>query len=104
MDASALGGGDDLLKWATDAGVEFIYNAEVSAVGTDTVDFKVNGESKTIPAVNVLIAAGMRPLTDYAHTFQNAAPNTEVYIVGDCRSVGDIRTATRSAFEVCRGL
>jgi thioredoxin reductase len=104
MDASALGGGDDLLKWAADACVEFIYNTEVTRVGSDTVDFKVNGESKTIPAVNVLLAAGMRPLTDYAHTFQNAAPNTEVYIVGDCKTVGDIRTATRGAFEVCRGI
>ncbi|MDR3210039.1 MAG: FAD-dependent oxidoreductase, partial [Oscillospiraceae bacterium] len=104
-DMSPLGGGDDILKMCADAGVVINYNARLAAIDGDTATFAGTGENAaavTLKNVRVLLAAGMTPLTALAQTFRAAAPNTEVYLAGDCREVGDIRDATRGAFEICR--
>jgi NADPH-dependent 2,4-dienoyl-CoA reductase/sulfur reductase-like enzyme len=103
-DCGALGGGDKILEWCDEYGVDIKYNAALTGVGGDTVEYASNGVSETIPAHTVLLAAGMKPLTDEAREFYASAPNTDVYIIGDCREVGDVRDATRAAFELCREL
>ncbi|MDR2615591.1 MAG: FAD-dependent oxidoreductase, partial [Oscillospiraceae bacterium] len=101
-DVSPLGGGDDLLKWLDELGIPIIYNARLVEVRGGEILYEKDGETKTLPADAVALAAGMVPLTDEARFFRSAAPNTEVYLVGDCKEVGDIRDATRGAFDVCR--
>jgi hypothetical protein len=90
-DMSPLGGGRDLLDRCEELGVDMIFN-----VGDAEARI-----AEIAPEV-VLLACGMTPLTQQARAFQNAAPNTEVFLIGDCKAVGDIRDATRSAFEICR--
>jgi len=102
MDVSALGGGDDLLKWAEDAGVNFIYNASVEKITSSTVEYIIDSQRVTLDSQVTLLAAGMKPLSELAKSFENTAK--EVFVVGDCATVGDIRTATRSAFEICRSI
>jgi NADPH-dependent 2,4-dienoyl-CoA reductase/sulfur reductase-like enzyme len=101
-DMSGLGGGDKILEWCDEYGVDIKYNAKLSKINAATVEFSVNGEKFELPADTVLLAAGMTPQLDAARAFRSAAPNTEFYIVGDCRDAGDIRDATRSAFDICR--
>jgi 2,4-dienoyl-CoA reductase-like NADH-dependent reductase (Old Yellow Enzyme family)/thioredoxin reductase len=101
-DMSGLGGGDKILEWCDEYGVDIKYNAKLTKINAATVDYEVGGEKFEIPADSVLLAAGLVPLIDTARAFRAAAPNTEVYFAGDCREVGDIRDATRSAFNICR--
>jgi thioredoxin reductase len=105
-DMSPLGGGDDILKMCEDAGVGVNYNARLASISGDSATFAVldRDAAVTLSGVKVLLAAGMKPLYGAAQAFRAAAPSTEVYLVGDCREVGDIRDATRSAFEICRQL
>ncbi|MDR0915638.1 MAG: FAD-dependent oxidoreductase [Oscillospiraceae bacterium] len=102
MDMSGLGGGDKILGWLDEYGVTVNYNAKLTQIGADTATYTVDGTEFTIPADYVLLAAGMSTQIDAARKFLTAAPNTNVFFVGDCREVGEIREATRSAFEICR--
>jgi NADPH-dependent 2,4-dienoyl-CoA reductase/sulfur reductase-like enzyme len=103
-DMSPLGGGDDLLGWLRELNIPVIYNAKLTEVRPGEVVYAdtVSGGTVTLAADRVLLAAGMVPLTDEAQSFRSAAPNTEVYLVGDCFSTGDIRDATRTAFDIAR--
>ncbi|MDR0446366.1 MAG: NAD(P)/FAD-dependent oxidoreductase [Oscillospiraceae bacterium] len=104
MDLSALGGGDDLLKKCNELGVEIICDARALGYNNGELRYSKNGAENAISNCELLLATGMNPLTSYARSFQNAAPNTEVFIVGDCLKVGDIRTSTRGAFDLTRGI
>jgi 2,4-dienoyl-CoA reductase-like NADH-dependent reductase (Old Yellow Enzyme family)/thioredoxin reductase len=102
MDMSGLGGGDKILGWLDEYKVIVNYNAKVTQIDETTVKFTVNGEETAAFADYVLLAAGMSPQIEAARAFRAAAPNTEVFFVGDCGEVGDVRDATRSAFDICR--
>ncbi|MDR0859335.1 MAG: FAD-dependent oxidoreductase [Oscillospiraceae bacterium] len=102
MDMSGLGGGDKILEWCEQYGVAINYNAKVAKIEEKTVTFTAENGALTIPADYVLLAAGMSPQLELARTFATAAPSTDVFYVGDCRETGDIRDATRAAFDLCR--
>ncbi|MDR0936198.1 MAG: FAD-dependent oxidoreductase [Oscillospiraceae bacterium] len=102
MDMSGLGGGDKILEWCEQYGVVINYNAKVTQIAEKTVTFAVDDAALTIPADYVLLAAGMKPQPDLARSFYAAAPATDVFFAGDCAEVGDIRDATRGAFDICR--
>jgi 2,4-dienoyl-CoA reductase-like NADH-dependent reductase (Old Yellow Enzyme family) len=103
-DVGGLAGGGEILKWCDTYGVDIKYTAKLTNVGDKTVEYILSGETLSLPFDAVLLAAGMTPLFDDAEAFRAAAPNTEVYLVGDCKEAGDIRDATRSAFDICREL
>jgi 2,4-dienoyl-CoA reductase-like NADH-dependent reductase (Old Yellow Enzyme family)/siroheme synthase (precorrin-2 oxidase/ferrochelatase) len=103
-DVGGLAGGGEILKWCGEYGVDIKYNARLLSVGDNTAKYALGGETLTLPFDAVLLAAGMTALFDEAEAFRASAPNTEVYLVGDCREPGDIRDATRSAFDACREL
>ncbi|MDR0906693.1 MAG: NAD(P)/FAD-dependent oxidoreductase [Oscillospiraceae bacterium] len=105
MDMSGLGGGDKILEWLDEYKVTVTYNARLKQVLENLVIYDDVAEGINDIAIQgnyVLLAAGMSPQLDVARTFRTAAPATEVFFVGDCTDVGDIRDATRSAFEICR--
>jgi 2,4-dienoyl-CoA reductase-like NADH-dependent reductase (Old Yellow Enzyme family)/thioredoxin reductase len=102
MDMSGLGGGDKILEWCEQYGVEINYNSKVVKIDEKTVTFTAGDAALTIPADYVLLAAGMTPQLEPARSFYAAAPSTDVFFAGDCTEVGDIRDATRSAFDICR--
>ena len=56
------------------------------------------GKLHNIPANTVLLALGMRSLTDTADALRHSAPETEVYIVGDAITPGNLGPAVKSAF------
>ncbi|MCR5484805.1 MAG: dihydrolipoyl dehydrogenase [Clostridiales bacterium] len=53
-----------LLKNYKKSGVDFKLSCKVTAVGTDSVTYEENGESRTVPASKVLVAIGRKPFTD----------------------------------------
>ncbi len=52
-----------------------------------------------LAADTVLLAVGMASRIDVADSLRRSAPETEVFVVGDAREVGNIATAVRSAFK-----
>ena len=61
-----------------------------------------DGSAKEIPADLVIVSAGMRPLTDAAEAFRDAAPYYRP--IGDCTAAKNVRIATQTAFDAVRGL
>lgn len=57
------------------------------------------GKVALYEADTVLLAMGMRPKTDTVEELRHCAPETNVYIVGDCQKVGTIGTAVNQAFQ-----
>ena len=57
-----------------------------------------DGTEHTIEAESVVIAVGVRPLSDVALQFYGAADR--FFMIGDCNGVGNIQKALRSAFSV----
>jgi len=45
-------------------GVEFILGAKVTSVGTDCVNYEMNGKQETVKADTVLVSIGRRPSTE----------------------------------------
>jgi NADPH-dependent 2,4-dienoyl-CoA reductase/sulfur reductase-like enzyme len=59
-----------------------------------------DGNVYDIAADNVLLAMGVKPLTALVEELRHAAPETECYIVGDCKKVGgNITAAVNPAFQ-----
>jgi NADPH-dependent 2,4-dienoyl-CoA reductase/sulfur reductase-like enzyme len=54
------------------------------------------GVKKSVKADDVVIYAGLKSRKEEALKFYNAAPR--VFIVGDCREVGNVRTCNRTAY------
>ena len=61
-----------------------------------------DGEVKSVPADTVILALGMRPLTDEALGFYS--DKYDFHIIGDCAEVGNIMTSMRSAYSVASQL
>lgn len=60
------------------------------------------GNEQMMPADTVLLAAGMRALSAEAERFRECAE--EFRRIGDCARVGNVNTATRSAFDAAMSL
>ena len=76
-------------------------NCKLEVVGDSTVTCRdtISGETLELPADTVLLAVGMAARRDVADSLRRSAPETEVFVVGDASSVGNIATAIRSAFK-----
>lgn len=78
------------------------FSYELKARCTGIVDAKtvlyINeaGEEKSVTADTVILATGMRSNAEEAISLYGQAQNT--FTIGDCRKIGSIQTALRSAF------
>ena len=78
--------------------VENIGDKSVTVVNADT------GEKHELAADTVLYCVGMKSLSSEAQAFRVSAPNTRVYLIGDCYEQGEIRGAVHSAFAIASNL
>ncbi len=80
-----------------------ILGARVTGITPEGVMYEDEaGVQHTVPADTVLLAVGMRPLRQQAETFRRCAENFRK--IGDCDKVGNVKTATRSAFDAAMTL
>lgn len=70
--------------------------AEITTAGAVVVGR--SGERVELPADTVVLALGMRPLSDHARSFQAVA--AETYAVGDCKAPRDVFAAVHEGFNV----
>lgn len=97
-----LGGEYDLREGIKNSSIRTLYGSKLAGVTADSVtvtDVKTGAET-TIPADNVLLAVGMKSRFKEGQTFRSSAPNTNVFLIGDCLDVNEIRGAVNSAFDI----
>jgi NADPH-dependent 2,4-dienoyl-CoA reductase/sulfur reductase-like enzyme len=90
-------------KWQTMDNFTPVTNATTTAIGTDSVTYTdTEGNSHTIPADSVVACGGLDPCQENALEF--AALTGYFRVIGDCRSVKDVRTAVKNAYTAVSGL
>ncbi|NLM20134.1 MAG: FAD-dependent oxidoreductase [Peptococcaceae bacterium] len=102
----------DLMEAAGPVGVEFqsilkdkgipvkYYNRLKEICDNKVIcDDLQTGQVVEYEADTVLLAMGMCPRTNKVEELRHCAPETNVYIVGDCYKVGTIGTAVNQAFQ-----
>ena len=99
--SGVLGGEYDLLEGLADEKIAKFFNNKLTRIkdGAVVVEDVLTGESSEIAADAVLLSVGMKPRFELAQSFRACTPNTAVYVVGDALKLGEIRGATRTAFE-----
>ncbi|NOZ63155.1 MAG: FAD-dependent oxidoreductase [Calditrichaeota bacterium] len=89
-----------LMKLAKMKNVTLYTNTLVKGFADDAAIISRNGEEKQLaPFDTVIIAAGMKPMTDLAEKLQSCC-NGEVYAIGDAHEVGDIKSAFTEGMEL----
>ncbi len=81
-------------------GVKIITNTkleEITASGVKTIDSKFRW--KDYEADTVVLALGMKPLKKDVSALRDLIPATEVRVIGDCRSVGNVYSAIHEGFD-----
>ena len=73
---------------------------EITADAASVVDGF--GEKVRLPADTVVLALGMKPLSEQARDFQGLAPET--YTIGDCMSARDVMAAVHGGFNATADL
>ena len=80
-----------------------LVNVTVTAVTDHSVTYVDQaGQSHTLQADDIVVAAGMKGQTERALAFYGSAP--EFYLLGDCKKPGTIQTTIRQAFAVASGI
>lgn len=84
--------------WENQQNLTCIVNACCTGIGDNKVTYTdVEGTEHDIKAGSVVIAAGMKPMSDQALKFADAADR--FFMIGDCSAAGNIQKAMRSAFS-----
>ncbi|MCL2401423.1 MAG: FAD-dependent oxidoreductase [Oscillospiraceae bacterium] len=89
----------EFTKIIEDENIPINYETKLLEVKDDKIICEVNGNVAEYPADTVLLAVGMRPLTDVVESLRRSAPETDVHIVGDCKEVATICEANNAAFQ-----
>ncbi|OOM79309.1 NADH oxidase [Clostridium puniceum] len=81
-------------------GVKVITNTkleEITDKGIKTINSKF--QWKEFEADTVALALGMRPRKDTIAALRHAIPETEVYVIGDGKQIGNVYTAVHAGFD-----
>lgn len=85
--------------WVRDFGVTEIHNAVTTDIAPGKVTYRdSDGAIHEILCDDIVAAGGMEPSSSAAEAFYGCAP--EFYAIGDCRSIGTMRTAIRDAYTL----
>lgn len=75
----------------------YITGATTTGISEGEVTYRdAAGNEKSLPADSVVLSAGLRPRQDEALQFYGSAGR--FFIIGDCRSVGNVQKCMRTAF------
>ena len=79
------------------------YGAAVTEILPDRVICRklATGETFSLPCDTVLLAVGMRERREEAETMRHCAPESGIYVIGDCMKAASISEAVNDAFRIC---
>jgi 2,4-dienoyl-CoA reductase-like NADH-dependent reductase (Old Yellow Enzyme family)/NADPH-dependent 2,4-dienoyl-CoA reductase/sulfur reductase-like enzyme len=70
---------------------------EITDKGIKTINSRF--QWKEYEADTVALALGMRPRKDKAAELRHLIPETEVYVIGDCKQIGNVYSAVHAGFD-----
>lgn len=83
--------------WKTLENFRYITNTHVETLEAGRIHFRdKEGTVQTLEADAIVLCGGMRPRNESAIAFSNVVKY--FHIVGDCKRIGNVRTATKSAY------
>ena len=99
---SAGSGASELTRLFEERQIPVYYGLELLEIGDSgiLVRNRKNGERENISCDTVLLALGMRPRLAQAEALRHCAPETDIFLVGDCRKAASIYEAVNEAFQV----
>ena len=100
--AIATGAGEFRRIFAEE-GIHVSYDTALVEIRPEGVQVKntISGEKQFIPCDSVLLATGMKARLETVDELRHCAPETDVYIVGDCLKAATISEAVNGAFQAC---
>jgi len=100
---SAGGGAAELRRLFAEYRIPVRYGMRLTEVGSGFVICRDtrSHEQITIECDTVLLAAGLRARQAEADALRHAAPETDVFVVGDAKKAASICEAVNEAFQVC---
>lgn len=93
----------ELKSLYAEKGIPVLYSHRLAEVKDDCVicENLTTGEMVTLPCDTVLLAAGMRSRMAEAESMRHCAPETSVFVVGDCYEAASIFEAVNDSFRAC---
>jgi len=97
-----IGGATTLSRELVDYNVKVLVKTKLEKINDKSVVITSleTGKQEELCADTVLYCVGMKSLYKEAQAFRISAPNTNVYLIGDCNEQAEIRGAVHSAFNV----
>ena len=91
----------DLFAKLEENNVKFAFETAVKSFEADKVVCEdKDGNTVEFPCTDVLYAMGLKPRWDLVDELRHSAPETQVFIVGDCKQVGgNIGAAINGGFQ-----
>jgi 2,4-dienoyl-CoA reductase (NADPH2) len=83
-------------------GVRLVGPAAIAGVGDAAVTVSVAGADEQLDADTIVVTTGLTPDRGLADAI--AATGRNVHAIGDCREIGRIEGATRSALDAARSI
>ncbi len=93
--------GNELLSIIDEQKISLHFETRLEEIRDDKIicrDLKT-GQLVEYTCDTVLLAVGMVPLNDVVDSLRHSAPETEVYIIGDAKAIGNISTAVNGGFQ-----
>ena len=98
---SAGSGASELTKLFEEREIPLLCGCTLTEILPDRVRCRMaDGSERELPCDTVLLAMGMRPRQKQAEALRHCAPETSVFLVGDCEKAASIYEAVNQAFQV----
>ena len=99
---SAGSGASELTRLFEEREIPLLCGCTLTEILPDRVRYrKSDGTEGEISCDTVLLAIGMRPRLAQAEAMRHCAPETSVFLVGDCVRAASVYEAVNEAFQVC---
>ena len=100
---SAGSSAGEMLNICKEKNYQIHYSTKLTAITEKEViaENLLTGETVTFPADTVLLALGMKSLTEEAESMRHCAPETEIFVIGDAKRPAQIGDAVNEAFRAC---
>ena len=99
---SAGAGASELMKLFEERNIPVYYGCALEEIEDGGILYRdlSSGEREILSCDTVLLALGMRPRQKQAEALRHCAPETSVFLVGDCEKAGSVYEAVNQAFQV----
>ena len=99
---SAGSGASELTRLFEEREIPLLCGCTLTEILPDRVRYrKSDGTEGEVSCDTVLLASGMRPRLAQAEAMRHCAPETSVFLVGDCVRAASVYEAVNEAFQVC---